>query len=511
MWKVGRAGKTLGIVGLLLCLEARAGAWGSFEAAFPMFPCQDGWMGCLVSGQHVDSELQKDTMGLMVPADARIGWFDLKATAAFSPFPGLSAYEAGGDAVAAAEPGAPPPVEPEDDGLAEADDGRAAEATLVSERAAADADAARASQMEAARAAKEADARRKQADLDAQRQRQEEEAARKEATAAIERAKSANNAAAAEERERLKREADVAAARATELERQRKAADAAALQEKTAQAAAQKKAAEEAERLRQAEAARTAAQQKEAAAIAALKLAEEQKQREADEARRKAEQEAATQAAKVGTPAPAPAAAAVADGDCSDTVKLEPTALLGKLTEGVIGCLETRLANAAKPTDKKKISGILMADAWAKSDKDRWETLIKRHLDEIDQSDPDLCYKYALHLSRQGASRASGVIRWANVALENRTVWVGETYTSRVYSLYKVRAAASQSLWQAAEESHAKSPSDESRENVDKYRNMTKVNAREWYEYAKSAGKDAQTALQLCMSAAGTSDYCQAE
>ena len=33
-------------------------------------------------------------------------------------------------------------------------------------------------------------------------------------------------------------------------------------------------------------------------------------------------------------------------------------------------------------------------------------------------------------------------------------------------------------------------------ENVDKYRNMTKVNAREWYEYAKSAGKDAQTALE---------------
>jgi hypothetical protein len=502
MWKIGRAGKSLGIVGLLLCLEAQAGSWGGFDAAFPMFPCQDGWMGCLVTGQHLDPELQKDTAGRMIPSDARIGWFDLKATASFSPFPGLSAYEAGGnDAVASADPA---PVEPENDGLAEADNGRAAEATLVSERAVADAEAARAAQLEAAREAREADARRRQADLDAQRQRQEEETARKEAQAAIERAKSASNAAAAEERERLKREADVAAARATEMERQRKASEAAAAAEKAAQAAAQKKAAEEAERLRQAEAARTAAQEREAAALAALKVAEEQKQREAEEARRKAEQETA----KVGAPVPAPSGA---DGDCSDTVKLEPTALLGKLTEGVIGCLETRLANASKPTDKKKISGILMADAWAKSDKARWETLIKRHLDDIDQSDPDLCYKYALHLSRQGASRASGVIRWANVALENRTVWIGETYTSRVYSLYKVRAAASQSLWQAAEESHAKSPSDETRDNVEKYRNMTKVNAREWYEYAKSAGKDAQTALQLCMSAAGTSDYCQAE
>ena len=36
----------------------------------------------------------------------------------------------------------------------------------------------------------------------------------------------------------------------------------------------------------------------------------------------------------------------------------------------------------------------------------------------------------------------------------------------------------------------------------------TKVFAREWYEYAKVAGKDATKALQLCTSAAGTEDYC---
>ena len=104
----------------------------------------------------------------------------------------------------------------------------------------------------------------------------------------------------------------------------------------------------------------------------------------------------------------------------------------------------------------------------------------------------------------------SGFCRWANVALENRTVWTGDTYTSRVYSLYKVRAAASQALWQDAEGEHSKAPSDDSRDKVDKYRNMTKVNAREWYEYARSSGKDASTALQLCISAAGTADYCEA-
>jgi hypothetical protein len=151
-----------------------------------------------------------------------------------------------------------------------------------------------------------------------------------------------------------------------------------------------------------------------------------------------------------------------------------------------------------------------MGNAFSKGDRKTWEQLVKRHLDEIDQSDPDLCYKYALHLARKGPGRASGVIRWANVALENRTVWTGDTYKARVNSLYKMRAAASQMLWQSAEQEHASAPSESTQSKIEKYRNMTKVNAREWYEYAKASGKDPTKALQLCMSAAGTSDYCEA-
>ena len=43
----------------------------------------------------------------------------------------------------------------------------------------------------------------------------------------------------------------------------------------------------------------------------------------------------------------------------------------------------------------------------------------------------------------------------------------------------------------------------------DKVKNMTKVMAREWYEYASKAGKDASKAKALCVSAAGTEDYCE--
>ncbi|MEZ4240110.1 MAG: hypothetical protein R3F59_28960 [Myxococcota bacterium] len=183
---------------------------------------------------------------------------------------------------------------------------------------------------------------------------------------------------------------------------------------------------------------------------------------------------------------------------------------MGKLPEPTIACLEARATGDEKMTDRRKASQLLMADAWQKGDKKGWEQLVKRHLDEIDQSDPDLCYKYALYLSQQGVGRASGVIRWSNVALENRMVWIGDTYKNRVYSLYKVRSAASQALWQQAEEEHRAAGTDETRDKVEKYRNLTKVNAREWYEYALESGKDANIALQLCMSAAGTADYCEA-
>jgi len=134
---------------------------------------------------------------------------------------------------------------------------------------------------------------------------------------------------------------------------------------------------------------------------------------------------------------------------------------------------------------------------------------VKRHLEEIDQSDPDLCYKYALFLSKKGAGRAWGVIKWADVSLENRTAWVGETYKSRVYNLYKLRASAGQDLWKSAEEKHAAAPTDETQSAVEEARGRTKTYSREWYEYAKASGKDTTKALQLCISAAGTAAFCE--
>ena len=96
----------------------------------------------------------------------------------------------------------------------------------------------------------------------------------------------------------------------------------------------------------------------------------------------------------------------VPDG-CDELAKLEPPAMLGKLPEPTVACLEGRFSTASVITEKDKISRVLMANAWAKGDKATWEKLIKRHLTDVDASDPDLAYKYSDFLAKKGAARAT--------------------------------------------------------------------------------------------------------
>jgi hypothetical protein len=205
-----------------------------------------------------------------------------------------------------------------------------------------------------------------------------------------------------------------------------------------------------------------------------------------------------------------PAAATSGDDSCDNLLKLEPPAMMGKLSMGQTQCLQSSYSASVKQTDKDRISRLLMTNSYSKGDKRGWEKLVKRHLDEVDQSDPNICYKYAAYLAKKGTSRSQSVIHWAEVALANRSAWTGNTHVSRVYTLYKLKAVAGKGLWEKAEEEFVASPGDATKKKVEDARNMTKVYSREWYEYAKVAGKDVTTALQLCTSAAGTKDYCEA-
>lgn len=197
-----------------------------------------------------------------------------------------------------------------------------------------------------------------------------------------------------------------------------------------------------------------------------------------------------------------------ATAECGDLRKLEPSAMMGRLSDGEVRCLDDTLKSAERQTFKDKISRVLMADAWAKGDKHRWESLVRRHLNEVDRSDPNLCYKFALFLSKASGEAADEAMKWIDVALENRTHWKGELHTRRVNSLRKLKAYAAQKKWQWLETENSKAPSEEGRASAALGRNEAKTYAREWLEYAKEAGKDYTQALQLCISAAGTEGFC---
>lgn len=197
-----------------------------------------------------------------------------------------------------------------------------------------------------------------------------------------------------------------------------------------------------------------------------------------------------------------------ATAKCGDLVQLEPSAMMGKLTDPQIRCLDESLKASPKTTVKDKISRVLMADAWAKGDQHRWEGIVRRHLNEIDRSDADLCFKFAKYLSERGPEYSDETMKWAEVALENRHQWTGDVHVSRVNSLYKIRAYASQMKWQYLEEQYAKEPSEELMGQKDIARSSAKTLAREWLEYATQAGKDSTVAMQMCISAAGTEEFC---
>jgi hypothetical protein len=182
--------------------------------------------------------------------------------------------------------------------------------------------------------------------------------------------------------------------------------------------------------------------------------------------------------------------------------------MMGQLGVGRRKCLEGRISSASQ-TQKNKISRVLINDSQARGDRGDWERLMKRHLESIDRSDPNLCMTYAVHLSRGGVGRSAGVIRWSNYALENKQQWKGATYTKNVYGLYKLRATAANKLWQASEKAFVELRNDANEKKAVQRRGQAMDFAREWLDYARASGKDTKKPLSMCVSAAGNREFCE--
>ncbi len=201
----------------------------------------------------------------------------------------------------------------------------------------------------------------------------------------------------------------------------------------------------------------------------------------------------------------------VFDDSCTDLFKLQDQALAGTLREGQIACLEERIVEDKLMTDKEKVSRVLLVDAEAKKDLARWEALMRRHLSAIDQSDPDLCFKYTIYLSKKGTDNAEEVVIWGTRALERKDNWSGRLYEKKVYALHQLRAEAGMHLWQQAEQHYLEERSLQSEEASNQARGKAKEFARAWLDYARASDQDTEAALRLCLSAAGAMEYCEEE
>ncbi len=195
--------------------------------------------------------------------------------------------------------------------------------------------------------------------------------------------------------------------------------------------------------------------------------------------------------------------------NCDDLVSLEGLALLGQMTPEQTTCLQGKLATSRVQTTKNKISRMLLVNAQTKGDIPQWEALMRRHLEEIDRSDPALCMIYAVHLHKKGVEFDDETIYWAAYALENKQVWVGDEYVKRVYSLLRLRAEAAHALWGASERAYQQDATDENDAIAKEYRGLAKDFSREWLDYARASGQDFKLALELCRSASGSDAFCQ--
>lgn len=196
--------------------------------------------------------------------------------------------------------------------------------------------------------------------------------------------------------------------------------------------------------------------------------------------------------------------------ECNDLISLEPKSLLGRLTEEEVACLERSLRHARRQVERDKVSRVLVADAWAKGKMHRWEAAMRRHLNDIDRSDADLCYIFARYLAEQGPDRASETIRWAEIALTNKERWSGDLRTERVYALLRLRAIAAQKRWYQAERHFLEDPTTSRQAMAGRWRSRTKTMAREWLDYSQNpeVDMDGTLAFQICFNASGTQDFC---
>ena len=111
--------------------------------------------------------------------------------------------------------------------------------------------------------------------------------------------------------------------------------------------------------------------------------------------------------------------------DCEDFMALEGKSIMGELSASLSSCLEARIRLSSIVTEKDRMSRLLVTNAQVARNTDQWEKLMRRHLEQIDRSDPNMTFAMTAYLFNKGAEFYVEALRWADYAVENRQRWEG--------------------------------------------------------------------------------------
>lgn len=184
---------------------------------------------------------------------------------------------------------------------------------------------------------------------------------------------------------------------------------------------------------------------------------------------------------------------------CEDPSALEGLALIGRLDAGARTCLEDRIRTSSDSENRAAASLLLIQNAW-KADRAAWTALAARHLEEVDPTHAGLAFALAQQSQRDGDHAA--VLRWTAIADAHKTKWSGGTYTSRVNTLLKLRAAATYALWRSA----AEAPDQQGLRDAQRH---AEAAARAWLGHASTAGLDTDEAQALCEAVSFAGRPCE--
>ncbi len=195
--------------------------------------------------------------------------------------------------------------------------------------------------------------------------------------------------------------------------------------------------------------------------------------------------------------------------DCGDPAALQGAARTGRLSADQRACVDGQLGSTSDRMAREALSRVLIDDAYARGQRGLWVQLVERHLREVDQKDPEICYQYGLHLYQRD-HKYEIAIEWANMALEHEYRWSEETRPGKRYNAFSLRGKAARALMGEAEAQWSKYAGQENRMLLNAAQSKARLYAIEWTKLAKELSRDPVEAIEHCMATGWTREDCEA-